>query len=146
MCGCSRPHRAVRTLIVVKGTSSLRTGTLSIPIERHTVSILGLPQSVKVIPHLRDLRAAVVQGSLARRSLVVSCAGAANVRRRAVLGAKSLLEVGEGVGGAVGWNDIVIGEPLEGVQAAVMEDHSLEEVDHLFVLGVLGAIAGDVEG
>ena len=40
----------------------------------------------------------------------------------------------------------MIGEPLEGVQAAVVEDDGLEEVDDLFVLSVLGAIARDIEG
>jgi len=40
----------------------------------------------------------------------------------------------------------VVGEPLVGVQAAVVEDGGLEEVDHVFVLDVLWAIAGDIEG
>lgn len=101
---------------------------------------------MEIVPHLRDLRAAVVQRSLARRSLVVSCAGTANVRRSTVFGAQSFLEVREGVGSAVGRNDVVVGEPLEGVQAAVVEDDGLEEVDHLFVLGVLGTVAGNIEG
>ena len=39
----------------------------------------------------------------------------------------------------------MVGEPLVRVQTAVVEDDSLEEVDHLFVLGVLRAIAGYVE-
>ena len=39
----------------------------------------------------------------------------------------------------------MISEPLVGVQAAVVEDDRLEEVDHLFVLSVFGTIARDVE-
>lgn len=37
-------------------------------------------------------------------------------------------------------------EPLVGVEAAVVADDGLEEVDHFGVLGVFGAVAGDVEG
>lgn len=40
----------------------------------------------------------------------------------------------------------MVGEPLVGVQTAVVENDSLEKVNHLFVLGVLGAIAGDIKG
>ena len=90
--GC--PHRAVRTLKVVNGAYSLRARAASSPVERHTVSILRAAQAVVVIPHLRDLCAAVVQRSLARRGLVVPRAGAANVWRSAILSAKSCLEVG----------------------------------------------------
>ena len=98
-----------------------------------------------VIPHLRDLSAAVIQRSLAHRSLIVPCAGAANVRRGAVLGAQSFLEVGEGVCGAVGWDDVVVGEPLVSVQAIVIHDHRLEELNDVLVFGVLWAVAGDVK-
>ena len=40
----------------------------------------------------------------------------------------------------------MIGEPLVGVKARVVENDGFEEIDYLFVLGVLGPIAGDVEG
>jgi hypothetical protein len=142
----SRPHRAIRTLIVVNGASGLRARAASTPLQGRTFSFLGSTCHCEVIPHLRDLRATVVQGSLARCGLVVSCTRAANVRRSAILGAQSFLKVGEGVGCAVGGNDVSIREPLVGVQAAVVEDDGLEEVDYLFVFGVLGTIAGDIEG
>jgi hypothetical protein len=57
-----------------------------------------------------------------------------------------LLKVGEGVGSTVGGYDVAIGEPLVGVQTAVVEDDGLEEVDYLFMLGVLRTIARDVKG
>jgi hypothetical protein len=142
----SRSHGAIGTLIVVNGASGLRARAAAIPLQRRTLSFLGSTCHCEVVPHLRHLCAAVVQRSLARCGLVVSCARAANVRRSAVLGAQSFLKVGEGVGCAVGGDDVGIREPLVGVQAAVVEDDGLEEVDYLFVLSVLGAIAGDIEG
>lgn len=40
----------------------------------------------------------------------------------------------------------MVGKPLVGVQTAVVENDGLEEVNDLFMLGVLRAIAGNVEG
>lgn len=40
----------------------------------------------------------------------------------------------------------MLGEPFESVEAAVVEDRCLEEIDHFFVLGVIRAVAGDVKG
>jgi hypothetical protein len=40
----------------------------------------------------------------------------------------------------------VVREPLESVEAGVVEDDGVEEVDDFFVLNVLGAVAGEVEG
>jgi hypothetical protein len=40
----------------------------------------------------------------------------------------------------------VVGQPFEGVQAAVVHDDRFEEVEDFFVFGVFGAVAGDVEG
>lgn len=39
----------------------------------------------------------------------------------------------------------MFGEPVEGEQTAVVENDSFEEIDDFFVLGVLRAVAGDVE-
>lgn len=101
---------------------------------------------MEVIPHLAHLRAAIVQRALAGGSLVVPRPGAADERRGAVLGAQSGFDGGHGVGGGVGGGDAVRGEPFEGVEAAVVEDDRVEEVDHFFVLHVLRAVAGEVEG
>jgi len=142
----SRPHGAIGALVVVNGTSGLRTRAASSPLKRHTVSFLGSSIHVEVVPHLGNLRAAVIQRPFARRSLVVPRSGAANVRCSAVFGAESFLEVRESVGGAVGGNDVAAGKPLVGVETAVIENHGLEKVDHFFVFSVLWPIAGDVEG
>ena len=142
----SRPHGAIGALIVVNGTGGLRTRAASSPLKRHTVSFLGSSIHVEVVPHLGNLRAAVIQRPFACRSLIVSGSRAANVRCSAVFGAESFLEIRESVGGAVGGNDVVASKPLVGVETAVIENHGLEKVDHFFVFSVLRAIAGDVEG
>jgi hypothetical protein len=101
---------------------------------------------MEIIPHLAHLRAAIIQRPLARGRLVVPRPGAADERRGAVLGAQSFFDVRDGVGCGVGGGDAVSGEPLEGAEAAVVEDYRVEEVDDFFVLDVLGAVAGEVEG
>jgi hypothetical protein len=110
------------------------------------VSLLRSPINMEIIPHLRDLRAAIVQRPLARCGLVVPRARAAHIRRGAVLGAESFFESGERVRGAVGRDDGGVGEPFEGVEAAVVHYDGFEEVDDFFVFGIFGAVAGDVEG
>jgi hypothetical protein len=94
-------HRAIRTLIVMNSTLSLRTRTTPTPLKSHAVSLLRPPINMEIIPHLRDLRAAIVQRPLARYGLVVPRARAADIRRGAVLGAESFFESGERVRGAV---------------------------------------------
>lgn len=141
-----RPHGAVGTLVIVKSTFHLCARAATGPLKRNTVALLRPSVDVEVVPHLRNLCATVVQRSLAMEGLVVARTRAADVRSGAVLCAKSLFEVREGVGGAVGGDDVGVGEPLVGVQTAVVHDDRLEEVDHFFVLDVLGAVAGDVEG
>jgi hypothetical protein len=130
----------------VNSTLRLRTRTTSRSLKRHALALLGPPINVEVVPHLRHLRAAIIQRSLARGSLVVPRARASHIRRGAVLGTESLLKVGESVGSGVRGDDVVVGEPLEGVQAAVVHDDGFEKVNHFFVFDVLRAVAGDVEG
>jgi len=101
---------------------------------------------MEIIPHFRDLRAAVVQRAFARGCLVVPRARAADERRGAVFGAEGVFEGRQGVGCGVGGRDAVGREPGEGVQPAVVEDGGLEVVDDFGVLDVLRAVAGDVEG
>jgi hypothetical protein len=125
---------------------SLRARTLPRPLQHHTVPILRPSIDMEIIPHLAHLRAAIVQRPLAGGRLVVPGPRAADERRGAVLGAQSFFDVRDGVGGGVGGRDAVGGEPLEGVQAAVVEDDGVEEVDDFFVLDVFGAVAGEVEG
>ena len=124
----------------------LRTRTLARPLQHHTVPILRPTIHMEVIPHLAHLRAAVIQRPFTGGSLVVPRSRASDERRGAVLGAESGLDVRDGVGCGVGGGDAVSGEPLEGVEAAVVEDYRVEEVDDFFVLDVLGAVAGEVEG
>lgn len=111
----------------------------------HAAAILRPAVDIKVIPHLRQLGAAVVRRALTLGSLVVARTGAADVRFGAVLGAQRGFDVAERVSRGVGGCDVVFGEPVEGGQTAVVENDRFEEFDHFFVLGVLRAVAGDVE-
>lgn len=110
-----RPHGAVGTLVVVKSTLRLRARAATGPLKRNAVALLRPSVDMEVVPHLGNLCAAVVQRSLALSSLVVARTRAAHVRSGAVLCAESLFEVREGVGGAVGGDDVGVGEPLVGV-------------------------------
>jgi hypothetical protein len=101
---------------------------------------------MEVIPHLAHLRAAVIQRPFTSGRLVEPRPRAADERRGAIFGAESGFDVGYGVGGGVGGGDAVGGEPFEGVEAAVVEDDGVEEVDDFGVLDVLRAVAGEVEG
>jgi hypothetical protein len=101
---------------------------------------------MEVIPHLAHLRAAVIQRPFTGGRLVEPRPGAADERRGAVFGAEGGFDVGYGVCGGVGGGDAVSGEPFEGVEAAVVEDDRVEEVDNFGVLDVLWAVAGEVEG
>jgi len=125
---------------------SLRARTLARPLQHHTVPILRPSINMEIIPHLAHLRAAIVQRPLAGGRLVVPRPRAADERRGAVLFTQSFFDVRDGVGGGVGGGDSVGGEPFKGVQAAVVEDDGVEEVDDFFVLDVLGTVAGEVEG
>ena len=125
---------------------SLRTRTLPRPLQYHAVPILRPSIHMEIIPHLAHLRAAIIQRPFAGGRLVVPRPGAADERRGAVLCAQSFFDVRDGVGRGVGGGDAVSGEPLEGVEAAVVENYRVEEVDDFGVLDVLGAVAGEVEG
>jgi len=126
-------------------TLSLCTRTATRPLQRHTLTVLRPPINMEIIPHLGDLCTAIVQRPFARGRLVVPGPGAADERRGAVLGLESFLESGQGVSRGVGGGDVVGRKPLKGVEAAVVQDHGLEEVDDFGMADVLGAVARDVE-
>lgn len=130
----------------MNGAFRLCARTAARPLDCHTVALLRPAIDMEIIPHLRDLRASVIQQARALGRLVVPRARAAHVRRSAVLGFQRCFEVCEGVGGAVGGRDVVLGQPGEGRQAGVVHDRRLEEVDDFLVLAVMRAVAGDVEG
>lgn len=77
---------------------SRRTRTLPRPLQDHPVPILRPPLNVEIVPHLRNLRAAIIQTPLARVRLVETRARAADERRGAVFGREGGLDGGEGVG------------------------------------------------
>ena len=124
----------------------LRARAAPRPLKSHTLTLLRPPFNMEVIPHLGDLRAPGVRRARARGRFVVARAGAADVRRGAVLGREGGFEGGQRVFRAVGGRDAVRGEPGEGRQAGVVHDRRGEEVDDFLVFDVRGAVAGDVEG
>lgn len=99
-----------------------------------------------VVPHLREHGAAVVQAALAGLGGVVLGTRAADVREHAVFLGECALDVGEGVGGAVGRVDALAGQPAPGGQRLEVGDDGLEEVDEVLVLAVKGPVALDVKG
>lgn len=77
------PHRAFSALIVMNSTFGLRTRRPHRIIDNHRITLLRPPIYMKIIPSLRQLRAAIIRRSLSLGSLIVSLARAANVRFRA---------------------------------------------------------------
>ncbi|KAJ8108241.1 hypothetical protein OPT61_g8307 [Boeremia exigua] len=99
-----------------------------------------------VVPDLAQHGVSIISGALTRGSSVEARPGAADEGNRAVLLGQRLLEVGVRVGGAVGGDDVLCLEPLEGREALVEFYRGFEEVDYFFVLAVLRAVARRVEG
>ena len=112
----------------------------------HSVAILRPAVSVEVVPDLAQLRATIVKRAVAGSGLVVARARAAKVRRDIILLPKSLLHLGERIGRLVGGRNAVVREPVVGRQTLEVLDGSLEEVDEVVVLDILGTVARDVEG
>ena len=73
-------------------------------------------------------------------------ARAPNERDRARLREERALDLGQGVGGGVGGEDAEGGEHVEGGEETEGADDAVVEVDHVGVEGVVGLVAGDVEG
>lgn len=93
-----------------------------------------------VVPHLVELRAAVVTRPLAGLCLVVLGTAAAEVGHDAVLAAQRGLNVGKRVGGPVGGVDVGGGEPAPGGEGLVVGDDGLEELEEVVVLAGLGSL------
>lgn len=93
-----------------------------------------------VVPHLVELRAAVVARPLAGLCLVVLGAAAADVGDDAVAVGQRGFNVGKRVGGPVGRMDVGVGEPAPGGEGLVVGDDGLEELEEVVVFAGLGTL------
>lgn len=136
------------TLIIPDGARRLGTTCQRTAgnISRHSQGLvpLGSAIDVVVIPHLVQLRAAVVTRPLAGLCLVVLGTATAEIGNDAVLAGQRSLNVGKRVGGPVGGVDVGGGEPAPGGEGLVVGDDGLEELKEVVVFAGFGSLQNTI--
>ena len=144
---CLRAHSPQRILYRARRFRTTRyRAAIDRRIDGQALAPLDPAINMVIIPHLRQNRPSTISGTIARCSLIVPRARAADIWDCAEALSKRRLQVGQGVPGGVAGTDILGGQPTVGRKLHVVHDGSLEEVHHVFVLAVLGSVTGHVEG
>lgn len=107
----------------------------------HSHTILRSTINIHVIPRFVNDSATVVSRVLTGRRLVVSWSGTTDIRNGSRCLGQGTLHIGESDLSCVARSDSGLLEPCISRESLVILDCSLIEVNHIFVLCVIGSVA-----
>lgn len=140
------PNRTGGPLVIPNCTRCTRAVRRESSINRDALDALHGALDMVVVPHLAQHCVSVITRALAGLGLVVPRPRTADVRQLPELARESVLDVRDGIPRLVRWQDAALGEPLPRRHLLVVRHHGAEEVGHLLVARVRGAVALRVEG
>lgn len=100
---------------------------------------------VVIIPNFTDNRSAGIIAAMSRLGRIVARARASNVGLRTRLLGQDLLEIRKRISCLVARHDLLFVQPFPGRIAFVILDGSFEEVHHVLMFDILGAVAREVK-